>query len=533
MTDTAPVFITNQFTHLEKSSEDLRLSGKVYTDLGLISEAYLMLSDKKNNLFFIRPIDFTIDFETDEALHAFNYFSKLDLDQMSDKMFKQGIFETQFEIELRIQFKNEEPPCIAALTSSSDLNKNNIDVTITKKHGRKTIYFSFHIDEEGFVFLTVDYYEKETAVFLQERTSVLSFSHPLLLNKNIWVMGGYSPRLESINTWSFFKFLQENHTEIRSYYILSEDAPHYEEAVERYGDAILTYRSHNYITTLIRSTVLMTSGCLQLFYPVLSTAYHKKLKAKKILMPGSMLGTSNHPYTFNQKSGHSPVDFIITHSEEEAEFVNLHLNYEGDRILITGTPLADKFLEQDMQVREKQSILMLPCQSRQPVKSNEFSAAAYHLSLLKNPIFKDFIQHYELKPIIALPPAELAHFQNDFINEDIMVLEQTEENILASFYYSMLVISNYHPMVTLFALRGRPIAAYEPWNINDRQSFPSESLPLGELCRTPEDLMILLDEIAETGFLSKANLQLMPEKLVEFKDDQSNHRIFEILVEQL
>ena len=130
MTDTAPVFITNQFTHLEKSSEDLRLSGKVYTDLGLISEAYLMLSDKKNNLFFIRPIDFTIDFETDEALHAFNYFSKLDLDQMSDKMFKQGIFETQFEIELRIQFKNQELPYIVALTSSPDLNKDNIDINI-------------------------------------------------------------------------------------------------------------------------------------------------------------------------------------------------------------------------------------------------------------------------------------------------------------------------------------------------------------------------------------------------------------------
>lgn len=143
MTDTAPVFITNQFTHLEKSSEDLRLSGKVYTDLGLISEAYLMLSDEKNNLFFIRPIDFNIDFETDEALHAFNYFSKLDLDQMSDKMFKQGIFETQFEIELRIQFKNEEPPCIAALTSSSDLNKNNIDVTITKKTAEKLSIFLF------------------------------------------------------------------------------------------------------------------------------------------------------------------------------------------------------------------------------------------------------------------------------------------------------------------------------------------------------------------------------------------------------
>lgn len=51
MTDTAPVFITNQFTHLEKSSEDLRLSGKVYTDLGLISEAYLMLSDEKKICF--------------------------------------------------------------------------------------------------------------------------------------------------------------------------------------------------------------------------------------------------------------------------------------------------------------------------------------------------------------------------------------------------------------------------------------------------------------------------------------------------
>ena len=155
------------------------------------------------------------------------------------------------------------------------------------------------------------------------------------------------------------------------------------------------------------------------------------------------------------------------------------------------------------------------------------------LSLVKNPLFKDFIRRYELNPIIALPPAELAHFQNDFINEDIMVLEQTEENILASFYYSMLVISNYHPMITLFALSGRPIAAYGPWDVNDRQSFPSESLPLGEECRTPEDLMALLDEIAETGFLSKENYQIIPEKLVEFKDDQSNHRIFEILVEQL
>lgn len=533
MTDTTPVFITNQFTHLEKNPEDILLSGKVYTDLGLVSEAYLMLSDEKNNLFFIRPIDFNIDFETNEALHAFDYFSALDLDQMSDKMFKQGIFETHLKIELRIQFKNQELPYIVALTSSPDLNKDNIDMTRTRKHGRKTIYFSFHIDEDGFIFLAVDYYEKETAVFLQERTSVLSFSHPLLLNKNIWVMGGYSPRLESINTWSFFKFLQENHREIRSYYILSEDAPHYEEAVERYGDAILTYKSHNYIATLIRSTVLMTSGCLQLFYPVLSTAYHRKLKAKKILMPGSMLGTSSHTYTFNRKSGHSPVDFIITHSEEEAEFVNLHLNYEGDRILITGSPLADEFLEQDMQVMGKHSILILPYQSRQPVKSNEFSAAGHYLSLVKNPLFKDFIRRYELNPIIALPPADLAYFQNDFINEEIMVLEQTEENVLASFYYSMLVISNYHPMITLFALSGRPIAAYGPWNVNDRQSFPSESLPLGEECRTPEDLMALLDEIAETGFLSKENYQIIPEKLVEFKDDQSNHRIFEILVEQL
>lgn len=533
MTDNTTVFITNQFTHLEKSTEDMFLSGKVCTDLGLVTEAYLIFSDEKNNLFFIRPINFNIDFEVDEAIHAFDYFSSLDLDQVSDEMFKQGVFETQFEIELRIQFKSQESPYIVALTSSSNLNKNNIDMTIKKKRGKKTIYFSFNVDEDGFVFLTINYYEKETATFLQERTSILKFSHPLLLNKNIWVIGGYSPQLESINTWSFFEFLQKNHTEIKSYYILSEDSPHYEDALEQYGNAILTYRSKDYITTLIRSTVLITSGCLQLFYPINSAAYHQKLKAKKVLLPGSILGVSNHVYTFNQNSGHSPVDFIITHCEEEAEFVNLSMNYDGDRILIAGSPLADKFLEQDMQIMEKHSILMLPHRLRHPVKSNAFSTVACYLSLVKSQLFKDFIQRYELKPIIALPSSEFACFEDDFINENIITLEQTEDNILAGFYYSMLVISNNHPMVTTFALSGRPVVAYEPWDINPRQAFEIESLPLGERSPTQKDLLALLDGIAETGFLSKMSHHLPPEKLIEFRDSQSNHRIFEILVEQL
>lgn len=533
MTDNTPVFITNQFTHLEKSTEDMYLSGKVYTDLGLVTNAYLMFSDEENNLFFIRPIDFNIDFEADEAVHTFDYSSALDLDQISDELFKQGVFETQFEIELRIQFKDQETPYIIALTSCSDLNKNNIDVIIKKKRGKKVIYFSFNVDDDGFIFLTINYYEKETATFLQERTSILKFSHPLLLNKNIWVMGGYSPQLESINTWSFFKFLQENHTEIKSYYILSEDAPHYKDAREQYGDAILAYRSKNYITTLIRSTVLITSGCLQLFYPITSTAYHQKLKAKKILLPGSILGVSNHVYTFNQNSGHSPVDFIITHSEEEAEFVNLSMNYDGNRILIAGSPLADEFLEQDIQVMGKHSILMLPYPRRHPVKSNAFSTVACYLSLVKSQIFKDFIRRYELNPIIALPSSEFASFENDFINENITTLEQTEDNILASFYYSMVVISNNHPMVTIFALSGRPVVSYEPWDLNHRQAFEIESLPLGERSHTQKDLLALLDETARTGFLSKSSHQLPPEKLIEFRDSQSNHRIFEILVEQL
>ena len=88
-------------------------------------------------------------------------------------------------------------------------------------------------------------------------------------------------------------------------------------------------------------------------------------------------------------------------------------------------------------------------------------------------------------------------------------------------------------MVTTFALSGRPVVAYEPWDINPRQAFEIESLPLGERRHTQKDLLTLLDETAETGFLSKMSHQLPSEKLIDFRDSQSNHRIFEILVEQL
>ncbi|MDO5457933.1 MAG: hypothetical protein Q4F26_06245 [Atopococcus tabaci] len=533
MADYAPISITNHFTHSEKNTDDLFLGGKVCSALGLVTEAYLLLSDKKNNLFFIRPIDFNIDFEVDESIYAFNYSNGLDLDQISNEIVKQGVFETQLEIELRIQFKGQKTPSIVALTHSKSSNNKHLDKIIKKKRGEKVLYFSFNVDEEGFIFLTINCYAKETATFLQERTSILKFSHPLLLNKNIWMIGGHSPQLESFNTWSFFEFLQKEHTEIKSYYTLSEDAPHYKDALEQYGDAILPYKSKDYMTTLIRSTVLITSGCPQLFYPVNSMAYHHRLKAKKVLLPGSILGVSSHIHTFNQSSGQTPVDFIITHCEEEAEFVNLRMGYEGDRILIAGSSLADRFLDQDMEITEKHSTLMLPHQLRDPVKSNTFSTAAHYLSLVKSKFFKDFIKRYELNPIIALSSSEFSRFENDFINENITTLAQTESNILDSFYHSMLVISNNHPMVTTFALSGRPIIAYEPWDIDSRQFFERESLPLGERRHTQKDLLTLLDETAETGFLSEMSHQLPPEKLIEFRDSQSNHRIFEILVEQL
>lgn len=521
MTTEKKYTVHNTLTQVESSADSLTLKGKIQTDSGLITQAEAIVSNEDHELYFIFPTHLDIDFEHDDDNYVFDYHLKIQLDSLAEALFKARASSCIFQIQLRISLKDQKRPLMTRLKANPQSNQDFFNDMAVRKHGLSQMFFSLNADEQGYLGLNSHVFDKNDAQYLVERTTILKRAQPFSLNKNIWLLGGYSPQKRSYNSWQFFKFLQEEHPEIDSYYILDEEADEFQSVHQSYGDRMLIYGSRQHIQLLLRASILLTSGSFQSFYPIPSPAYHHHVKARKVWMPASLVAWDSQPYSFHFKRGLSPADYVVCLSETEADFIHLHMAYPAQQLLITGRPLAERFNAANERIQEENVVFFLADLARRTDEEKD-QIIQHYKKLCQQKTFQHWLESKDYKAVLALELKDLEHYAKDLQKLNLSLVLASADNVISYMKEAALVISNDHPLASTFLLKPGDLYLLS-------QQAPPSPLPTEvHLCHNGDDLVEELIHPVRVGKIDPDNSSYLA-----FNDQLAKERLFGILVDQL
>lgn len=265
------------------------------------------------------------------------------------------------------------------------------------------------------------------------------------------------------------------------------------------------------------------------------------LSAKKVVLQKNVLGLQDSRASLEYDTKRFKADLFFVSSKTEKRLAIETLNFPEDKISITGLPRFDELLKDESLSASKHQLLIFPMNHDSGLYYQ--SDVIEHLtlsfiSLLKNPIFLDFVQQYQLEVVIALPTAML-HYVTAFTECNCTVLLQSQENIQQLIKESSLLITDADPIAFDFSFLLKPVLFYQP----DIKTLASEvpfnsthiylnELP-GEITTSEESLIHLLEQIGINQFQVSRKNQQKADALLYYHDTQSNQRIYEAITNLL
>ncbi|MDN6626645.1 MAG: CDP-glycerol glycerophosphotransferase family protein, partial [Pisciglobus halotolerans] len=268
-------------------------------------------------------------------------------------------------------------------------------------------------------------------------------------------------------------------------------------------------------------------------YPSRSPLAIEFIRAKHVLMNQSILGLNNQNQLLGYQTKLFRNDLLLVSSKTEARYVHQTLGYPEKQIKRTGLPKFDKLLMPTKPNKLKRRLLLLP----EKIKTGPYNprneagqSAERFLSLLNDDRFNQFIAKHELEIAIVLP-SSLDPFAAAFAVTEAQIFFEEETDLFDLFKTSLLLITDTDPRAFDFVFLEKPILFYQPEttsqvfssSVSLRQTFSNE-LP-GEVAATKEDLLHLLDLLAENHFIiSRKNRQKM-DALLENHDTDSAERV--------
>ncbi|MGP5582176.1 CDP-glycerol glycerophosphotransferase family protein [Glutamicibacter arilaitensis] len=347
-------------------------------------------------------------------------------------------------------------------------------------------------------------------------------------NKPIWLLGEMPYKAQD-NAFHLFRFLQENHPEIDSYYVIKEDSPE-RKNLAGYNN-VVDYRSKQHIELAVTADKLIcTHQPLQL-YPTRDPRFAKLVSADHIFIQHGVVAAK----WIGEYAGRYATDFhadlAIVSSEREKEFFKFDLGYKDNEIAITGLSRFDELFSSNAPSPEKK-IFVMPTWRYWLQDPDTFENSDYFLNwmaFLTSERLRDFISEKNMEIVFCLHP-NMQQYSDHFAQTGYRVVYQGDVEVQNLIQTSCMMITDYSSAALDFAFQHRPVAYFQ----FDAARFPephadvSRELP-GPIVQSPDLLVDIIIHNSASDFTMGANYVERANRLIKYRDTFNRQRTVEAI----
>lgn len=386
-------------------------------------------------------------------------------------------------------------------------------------------------------------HEHKTVLRLQQILTIAELAVARLIsffyakNEPIWLIAdrGYD---SGDNGYRFFLYMKKHHPEIRTYFILSKQAPEWRHLAE-YGDSLLDFRSMKHYVYLWLASHLISSHVqgyapyrgLGLKMKALHPAYRKKMH---IFIQHGV----SKDYTPYLEYNYTHLDLTLCSVRPEYTFFIERYGYPKERVELTGMCRYDHLVDQS---QERRQILLAPTWREYIYKNHGFEQTDYYktyASLLQSERLQAILEKYDWR-LVFHPHHQIQRYLRAFLSlpvcNRIHIAAETELDLSDHFCQSNIMITDYSSVSFDFAYMQKPVLYYQ----FDRAQFQSEHYEpgwldydhsLGPVCKTEQQLLDELEQLILNGLQVQSAYRDYASSLYPYHDQENCERNYQAII---
>ncbi len=443
--------------------------------------------------------------------------------------------ETKEEIKIKINKKRGvlkvlEFPTSGVYDLFCEVLINN-DITVIKKLGKynytKELFLKDGILKGEIKSSSISPYTTYKASKLCFKVDIIKTEYLKQLkskknSRDVWLIDEQKNKAQD-NGFYLFKYLRENHPEVKAFYVIEEDSIDFKK-VEKLSN-VIKHGSKEHYQIIPKIKYLISTHHPDYLLPISNVSILDEKHIFKIFLQHGVMGTK-YMANFYGKYSNNPfdVDLFITSSNREKEMIVDDFGYEDEEVVVTGLARFDNLLKKD--IEESNDILIIPTWRDWLSNEIDFEETEYfkrYVSL--NLALKD---KFKIKFILHI---NMAQYKDIFRNMGIETYSATDVNVQDLMKESKLMITDYSSVSFDFSFLKKPVIYYQ---FDKERFFGSngshfdiyKELP-GYIVEAQKEVESLVNKLKENDYIQEEKIFNKSSNLLEFRDLNSSKRIYE------
>ena len=369
-------------------------------------------------------------------------------------------------------------------------------------------------------------------------TILLLFFYPLARlygrTRNIWIICERGTDARD-NGYHMFKFLRNEHPEIKVYYIISNSSAD-KKNVDQIGKTI-PYKSikhyfFQYAAQVRMSTHIYGFATQPTFYRIANK--YRKFPGLSISLKHGIT-KDNLPLLYAENTG---LDLVIAGAKPEYDYMLANFHYKEKNLQYTGFARFDNLID----TSSGNQILIMPTWRNYLSEQNEevFCNSEYYKkwqSLLNSPLLFSELEKNNIK-LIFYPHYEMQRFIHLFHSDypNAVIANKDEYDVQVLLRKSDLLVTDYSSVFFDFAYMNKPCIYYQFDEAMYRENqyhkgyFDYRSMGFGEVVENEEELIQVVGEYVAHSFVSKDYYQARHKSFFPLHDNKNCERIYKAIL---
>lgn len=334
------------------------------------------------------------------------------------------------------------------------------------------------------------------------------------------------------NGYHFFKYIRENHPEIKAYYIIEKKSADYHK-VAKLGN-IVKYKSLKHHFLFAVSDYKISSHIFGYSPDVLSYNRFQKLgliKGKLVFLQHGII-VNDIEWMFYPKT---KLDLFVCGARPEYEAVIKRYGYPSGVVKYLGLCRYDALNKPC--VLKNRILLMLTWRIDVCAVGNrdKFTQSEYYRKLqsfINNQNLIDYLDKNDLE-LVFYPHFEIQRFLKDFhsVSPRVIIASFNDYDVQELLMNSKMLITDFSSVFFDFAYMGKPIVYYQFDDIHYAHGYFDYGRDgFGPVLKTEDEVINYLAEKVNDGFLVDDMYKARAETFFEIRDDNNCERNFNAIL---
>lgn len=367
----------------------------------------------------------------------------------------------------------------------------------------------------------------------------------LFKRKEIWLISDRVNKADD-NGEHFFKYMIENHPEVKAYFILTKDSPDYQR-LSNIGP-VLDPNSNKYKLLFHRSDYVVSSHAENYIFNPLGNGgkyVQDQYSFKYVFLQHGIIKDDLSPWlNVNTKK----MDMFVTSSVPEYESLLKYKYYFGpDVVKLTGLPRYDTLVDKQKYIKPKKQILLsftwrnslasaIDKTTGKRIYNEDFKNTEYFKNLNNFMNDKRLLKVLKEKGYIInfCPHPNVLTQLEDFTENEYVKIENNNINYQKEFCENSLLITDYSSIFFDFGYLKKPIIYFQSdreeffaGQLYDEGYFDYEKMGFGPVCETYENLIKETIKIIEKDCTLEDKYSKRIDSFFKFKDQNNCQRVYE------